>query len=371
MIIDGHNRIFPPFYSPAGFRSLEDRMKFVQRQFGGHHIPVWRVRDRAPADKRSTLLDPETYDLHDVEWRSDLGRLNWVYEGETYTNQYIPPALDNQEATPEMLLREMDYAGIDMGILHPAPIFGRFNDYLLDTVRRFPDRFMTLFNIDDGAIAGDPEAAIDELATYVGSGVRCGVQFFSRWYYNGAVDEPWDGPALSTFWDAVAEMSVPVYFTLYNGGRRAREFQSSSRETYLDEHRILRRWMERYSEVTVVITHGPPWLTFMEDGARFVFPEEFWEVFESPNCHLQLAPAIMLGAVMEYPWTESEDSIKECVDRIGAYRLIWGTDMPLTTRYATYRQALNQFKLHCAFLSDSERAAILGGTAARVMGLSS
>lgn len=72
---------------------------------------------------------------------------------------------------------------------------------------------------------------------------------------------------------------------------------------------------------------------------------------------------------MEYPWTESEDSIKECVERIGADRLIWGTDMPLTIRYATYRQALNQFRLHCTFLSDSERAAILGGTAARVMGL--
>ncbi len=40
----------------------------------------------------------------------------------------------------------------------------------------------------------------------------CGVQFFSRWYYNDSVDEPWDGPALSTFWDAVGEV-VPILWT--------------------------------------------------------------------------------------------------------------------------------------------------------------
>ena len=368
MIIDGHNRIFPPFDSPAGHPSLEAKMKFIQRQFGGHHIPNWRVRDGALAG-RDTLLDPSTYQLRDVQWNSDLGRLNWVHEGEEYTNQYLPPSLENQEATPELLLREMDSAGVDMGVLHPAPLFGRFSEYLLDTVRRFPDRFMTVFNVDDGSISKDPDSAIQEISKYVQPGIICGVQFFSRWYYTEGEEDPWDGPAMLPYWDAVAGMGVPVYFTLYNGGKRVREFQKSSRESYLAEHRTLLRWMERYPDVKVVITHGPPWLTFMEEGPRFVFPEEFWDVFKSPACHLQLAPPIMLGLVMEHPWTESEDSIKECVARIGADRLIWGTDMPLTLRYATYRQSLNQFRVHCAFLSDSERTAILGDTAARVMGL--
>ena len=368
IIIDGHNRIFPPLDSAAGFPSLKDKLRYIQRQLGGHRIPIWRVRDRAPAD-RSTLLDPETYELHEVQWNSDLGRLNWVYQGEAYSNQYLPPMLHNQEATPELLLREMDSAGVDIGILHPSPIFGRFNDYLLDTVKRFPDRFLTVFNVDDGGVASEPDSAIGEVEKYVKSGIRCGLQFFSRWYYASGVEEPWDSPSMLPYWDAVAGMGVPVYFTLYNGGKRAREFQKSSREAYLDEHRTLLRWMERYPDVKVVITHGPPWLTFMEKGPRFVFPEEFWDVFKSPTCHLQLAPPIMLGAVMEHPWTESEDSIKECVERVGADRLIWGTDMPLTARYATYRQALDQFRVHCTFLSDSERASILGGTAAQVMGL--
>ncbi len=80
MIVDGHARIFPPFDSPAGFDSVEDKMRFIQRQFGGHHLPVWRVRDRKPAD-RSTLLDPDTYELNDVEWTSARGRLSCIYRG--------------------------------------------------------------------------------------------------------------------------------------------------------------------------------------------------------------------------------------------------------------------------------------------------
>ena len=75
------------------------------------------------------------------------------------------------------------------------------------------------------------------------------------------------------------------------------------------------------------------------------------------------------GGRWEYPWVETEPTIKECVQRIGADRLIYGTDMPMVARYCTYRQTLDQFRKHCDFLSESERQAIIGGTAARVMGV--
>ena len=53
--------------------------------------------------------------------------------------------------------------------------------------------------------------------------------------------------------------------------------------------------------------------------------------------------------------------------RVGERSLAaWGTDMPLSARYCTYKQALDQYRLHCDFLSGDQRADILGGTAARV-----
>jgi predicted TIM-barrel fold metal-dependent hydrolase len=71
----------------------------------------------------------------------------------------------------------------------------------------------------------------------------------------------------------------------------------------------------------------------------------------------------------EYPWREAVPTIKECVQRVGADRLIWGTDLPMVARFCTYRQTLDQYRAHCDFLSESELQDIIGGTAARVMGL--
>ena len=48
---------------------------------------------------------------------------------------------------------------------------------------------------------------------------------------------------------------------------------------------------------------------------------------------------------------------------------MWGTDMPYLARFCTYGQAVDQFRVHCEFLTDEDRDQILGGTVSRVMGL--
>ena len=110
--------------SPAGYPTAEEHLRHVQHALGSHHQPVWRARDGAPADN-TNLIDPESGALRDVKWgRDGLGRLVWTFEGETYTKQYLPPMLHNLEATPEVLLAEMDYAGVDMAVLHTDPALG-------------------------------------------------------------------------------------------------------------------------------------------------------------------------------------------------------------------------------------------------------
>ena len=78
---------------------------------------------------------------------------------------------------------------------------------------------------------------------------------------------------------------------------------------------------------------------------------------------------IQIGNIFEYPWTETEEIISVCTEIIGSHRLIWGTDMPLVGRFCTYKQALNQFKIHCNFLSDFDKLNILGQNMQRIMKL--
>ena len=315
-------------------------------------------------------------ELLEVTWTRHNGQLVWTYEGETYAKQYFPPMLHDLECPPELMVAEMDYAGVDAGILHTHPHKGHYrfqNAFQREAVSRFPDRLMRLVMVAEASIPADPETAIAELQTELDGGGRAGLQFNPRYYYEPAVEslpgntEPWDDGPMRPFWDAVAEMGVPVFFTMIGRGH-AGSAGRDPREVYLAELRPLLRWTERYPGVTAVMTHGLPWRTFLNEN-RIEFPELIWEVFDAPQCNLEMIIPIALGGLWEYPWRDAEPVVQECVERIGANRLMWGSDWPIVGRFCTYRQSLDQFRVHCDFLSEDERRDMVGGTAARIMGL--
>ena len=292
MIIDSHLYCFPPADSPSGYEAAEDKLRIIQRELGPHHQPVWRVRDREPADN-DTLVDPKTGELRDVRWTRHQGRLAWEYEGELYTKQYFPPMLNNLESTPELIVGEMDYVGVEMGILHTYPNMGTppfLNEFLRDAVDRFSDRLMRLISVAEGDIPASPDAAISAVEAEVAHGDKLGLQFIPGLYYRAGHEEPWDDGALRPFWQAVASTRVPVFFTLLGG--RPDAFSRDWREEYIEEQRVLTRWMARYPDTTVVITHGLPWRAFMEGDRN-----------RAPRSHLRgvSGPPVPHAATDPYP----------------------------------------------------------------------
>ena len=173
MIIDGHMYIFPPKDSQAGYPTLADKMRVVHAEEGTHHQPVWRVRDKAPADN-STLIDPDTGELQEVTWtRDELCRLAWIYEGETYTKVHTPPMLHNLEPTLELMIAEMDYAGVEVGVIHTYPVFGHYrflNQHLQEATHRFPSRLRCLVSLPEAELPASDSA----LADYVRAEVERG-----------------------------------------------------------------------------------------------------------------------------------------------------------------------------------------------------
>ena len=370
MIIDGHMYIFPPKDAQAGYPTLEEKMRIVQSEEGAHHQPPWRVRDRVPADN-STLIDPDTGELRDVIWtRDELGRLAWIFEGEMYTKVHTPPMLHNLESTPELMIAEMDYAGIEVGLIHTYPVLGQYeylNRHLHDATSRFPDRLRRLISIKEADVPDNPAAMADYVKGEVEAGGAAGLQFIPGFYYQGGHTDTWDGGKLQPFWDSVAELNLPVYFTIL-GGVGTKAYSSDWNEGYLAEQDALARWMKRYPHLSAVITHGFPWRAYY-DGESIKLPDAIFDVFDSPNCYLQFLIPIMMGNIWEYPWTEAEPAIRQCVERIGSERLIYGTDMPMVARFCTYKQSIDEFRTHCDFLTDADRENVLGRTAARLMNI--
>jgi predicted TIM-barrel fold metal-dependent hydrolase len=156
----------------------------------------------------------------------------------------------------------------------------------------------------------------------------------------------WAGPAFTPFWDAVTAYSVPVFFTLGPRG-------GSGVDGYIVELQALRRWCERYPEVSVVLTHGFSWRNF-QDGDALSLPEALLDAapLDRSNVYLQLVLLVTLGAL---------------VDRSGVESLMWGSDHPFETLHYTYSQCADQIRDYADILGEDGVDAIIGGNMARLM----
>ncbi|HEV8633527.1 MAG TPA: amidohydrolase family protein [Chloroflexota bacterium] len=366
-IFDGHAYCFPSLRGPAGFSDPDIFRRHLQHAIATHFQPVWRARDRAPADSRELVeaapspRRDQLDSVKDAHFRAaGNGRFEWTAGGEDYVKQYLPPSIADMQYPPDRLVAEMDYAGVDRALLHRTPYLGVGNEFVADCVRRFPDRLLGLAHVEEWLVRVDPAGAVGKVERAVRQQGLSGLQFLPPQLNLYGQTEPWDGAGFRPFWDGIADLRIPVFFSL-------KERRDPPRESYLDELRTLLRWMERYPDVIVVLTHGLNWRLFV-DGAGIRLPEEVWAPFANPNAHLQLLFPIALGGVWDYPLPQARPVVEACVRRVGAHRLMWGTDMPIVLRFWTYRQNIDFIRRYCDFLGPAEMDGILGDTATRLLG---
>lgn len=369
MIVDAHVYCFPPADSPAGFRDGAEHLAWVQAAHARHHQPAYRLRDRAPADARAQLLDeraPGPFHLADASFRCDYaaGRVVWTVDGEDYTKQFFPPNLRGVEFTAASLISEMDYAGVDWALLHTDPMLGRDPAFLAACVRAYPDRLRSMAPVDEWRIVDEPDAVIAATVAAIREHGLHAIKFIPGLAYRvGASATAWDDGPFRPFWEAVAELGVPVFFTL-----GPHPDYADPRAGYLAEQAILMRWMERYPGVAGALTHGFNWRYFLE-GDRVVLPEAIWLPFREGRCGLEVCIPVRIGDLFEYPYAPLRPAIAAMAERVGPRNLLWGTDMPFQNRFCTYRQSREYIRRHCDFLSAEDLAWVFGGTAARLLGL--
>jgi L-fuconolactonase len=120
---------------------------------------------------------------------------------------------------------------------------------------------------------------------------------------------------------------------------------------------------DRYPELTIVIDHGAK--PAIRDGSLDPWRADMAAAAARPNIVCKLS-----GLVTEARQDWSVDHLRPYVSHLlevfGPERLLWGSDWPvvnLAGGYDLWRDATQQL---IASLSQPERQAVLGGTAARV-----
>ncbi len=127
--------------------------------------------------------------------------------------------------------------------------------------------------------------------------------------------------------------------------------------------------VEEYRQAHFVIAH----LGFA-DSLRLQSREHrnrWWSMIrlaEKPNAWIEISAMPYFYASEEYPYPSAIRLIAEVRDRIGAEKLVWGSDIPGTLQYATYRQMI-EFIDRSSDFSDTEKRLIFSENAVKAFSL--
>ena len=136
--------------------------------------------------------------------------------------------------------------------------------------------------------------------------------------------------------------------------------QRRAQADYLGEIARLHRFARQFPKIRNVYTHGIPPQCLNADGS---IPDDILALVREPNVTLELLFPLLYGATWEYPYVEAQPLIRTLYEKLGASKLLWGSDMPNVERSCTYRQTLTYLTRHCSFIIAADLDLIVGGNA--------
>ncbi len=358
-IIDSHVHCFPPLGTSRNV--THQQLTELQHHVRFHSQGIRRVRDGAQVE--SPLLAGEKDGISfipDLNFRiGRFGKLEFTHENEDYYIQWYPADFENMSISPELMISQMDYAGVDRGIIQHDRIYGRLDDFLSDCVNKYPDRFIALAQINEWE--GGEEHQLERLRHQIEDLNHSGLYFSTGGFFHCDFQIGINDKSLKPLWDLVTELDIPIHWY-------AAKIRKPFPEDYLEEIRDLIQWAETYPEIRSVLTHGLNNVHYdIGKAYRFSVPPEIITLLNFPKWHMELMLHLMAGD-LEFPPHEKglEDIVKSLISEVGPEKLVWGSDMPACERTLTYKQSLILLKDRCDFLTIQERDMILGENLNRI-----
>ncbi|MFN8522187.1 MAG: amidohydrolase family protein [Chloroflexota bacterium] len=353
MIVDAHAHAFPYLGSAAGYPSAELHTRLLQRHFTTHPQGARRVSDNALVTE-PTLWDgvtPGYEGLLEVGFHvARFGRFEWQKDGVDYYIQWLPPHLEDNEARPERMLAQMQYLGVTHAVLQRGDLYGLIDDYIAEAVKLAPDKLRGCLSVNEGNIAD--RAEIEHLERSVRDLGLTALYFANDPFARAAQGADFGAAPYVAFWERVQELGIPVLWDI-------RFIQRRSHQDYLGEAARLHRFARQFPRIHNVLTHGLP-ANAIADGH---VPDPVIALCREPNVTLELLFPLLYGASWDYPYAEAQPIIRQLHAKLGASKLIWGSDMPNVERSCTYRQSLSYLTRYCDFIASAEMDQIVGGNA--------
>ena len=274
-------------------------------------------------------------DSHVHLWKPQHGRVNGRpvipldggksdFGGEV--RQMMPPYMLNGENTAEMLLSNMDYAGVSAAVVTQEEIDGNQDAYLLSAKAQYPDRLKICSLYEEGR-----PFALDGF-----DGVKlCAGRFPTQ-----------DLTKHAAVFEAADKAGKFVFVELADGDR-----QTGS----------LAELIRQYPDLRIAIGHFG------------MVTRRGWEaqirLAREKNVRVESGGITWLFHREFYPYPSAIRAIKAAAELCGMEKLMWGSDYPRTMTAITYRMSFD-FVQKTAELTEGEKAAFLFQNAASFFGFS-
>lgn len=268
--------------------------------------------------------------------------------------QALPPLNPRTEHTPEMLLANLDWAGVDRAVLLQGTFYGECDAYVAAAVAAHPDRLA-------GALWCDPwregfRRYFDEQAEtgafrvgkieFSDASGLCGVHPGARL----------DDPHVTWLYGELERRGMTL--TLDLGPPTDSAYQTEAVGAIAQAHEGLRVVIAHLAHPRTAVERDPQLRARRQAQLDLGLKANVWfDIASFPN---------FLAGEEDFPYPTASRWLREAVECVGVDRILWGTDQPGLLGYLTYPQLVRLARLHTAFLSPEGQARILGGTAARV-----
>ena len=258
-----------------------------------------------------------------------------------------------RRATAEMLLREMDAAGVDRAIL--IDMGGTEitqHRYVTHCVRRWPDRFTATGLVD----VQDPDAP-EKLKALVEAteieGIRVGGDLGDQ--------ESGRAEALTAFGIFQAAGELGLNINVYGAGT---------------DIRCVEMLAMTFPEIVVSLDHlglCPQTPMLVDDGGRPWFDEPMppdryrstLELAQYPNVYVKVSGEYAFSG-LPYPYEDTQPLVSQVYQAYGADRMMWATDFPWIVPEPGYGRLAKMIDHHLPGIVAEEKEMIMGGTAMRV-----
>lgn len=244
------------------------------------------------------------------------------------------------QVTGDDMVAAMDAVGVDGALLVSPYAMYRFDgSYTLEVQKAHPGRFGLIKPFDPA----DPAVA-EEIADWAAKDGTVGVRIM----LNRVASADAADPGINRILAAATRHSLPVNMLVW--GRLAQAEQLAARNP----------------DTVLVIDHLGIQQPFEPPVPAKPFAElpEVLKLAAHKNVTIKISGACTLSHE-PFPYRDIWDPVCRILDAFGLHRCMWGTDWTRAVGLLTYAQGVEAFRVTDR-LSDSDRAALIGGTLQQV-----